>query len=62
MPVVGYWLGPRGGLYQDEVVRFVVDVEDSSESQRFFVDWKEALEERFRQTDIWMVAILLEVI
>jgi len=62
IPMTGYWLGPMGGVYQDQVGRFVVDVEDSAENQQFFVDWKETLKERFHQTDIWMVAILLEVI
>ena len=62
LPMTGYGPSPRGGVYEDEVARLVVDVEDSLENQQFFVQWKDALKERFRQTEIWMVAILLEVI
>jgi len=40
----------------------VVDVPDTPENRRFFVEWKEELKERFRQLDIWIVAIPLDIV
>jgi hypothetical protein len=62
VPVTGYWTGPAGAVVEDELVRLVVDVPDTPENRRFFVEWKEELKERFRQLDIWIVAIPLDIV
>lgn len=61
-PMTGYWLAPTGQLFEEEMVRLAVDVPDTPKNRDFFVQWKETLKERFRQAEIWMVAISLEVI
>jgi len=40
--------------YEDELIRFVLDVEDTPETEAFFREYKEVLKERFKQLDIWM--------
>ena len=49
-------------VYRDESIRVFVDVDDTAESRKFFVDLKEKLKERFQQIDIWMTTYLVEVI
>lgn len=62
VPVTGYWTGPAGAVVEDESVRLVVDVPDTLENRRFFMRWKEELKERFRQLDIWIVGIPLDIV
>src|SRR3954469_2487933 len=52
----------RGKLHRDLNVRLFVDVPDTAENRRFFVDCKEQLKERFQQIDIWLTSYLIEVI
>ncbi|MBC8235682.1 hypothetical protein H8E77_39550 [bacterium] len=49
----GIWID-EGVEYEDELIRFVLDVEDTPETEEFFRDFKEVLKERFKQLDIWM--------
>ncbi|MCS3920978.1 hypothetical protein Q2T83_11305 [Fervidibacter sacchari] len=49
-------------VYEDELIRLVLDVEDTPENRNWFLRWKETLKERFRQLEIWMVAIPIEVL
>jgi hypothetical protein len=39
-----------------------VDVSDTAQNRRFFIEFKELLKERFQQIDIWMTTYLIEVI
>ena len=54
-PVRGIWRH-HGQRYDEENLRFYVDVEDSPENALFFQRWKEILKQRFRQIDIWIVS------
>ena len=49
----GIWIY-EGVEYEDELIRFVLDVEDTPETEAFFREYKEVLKERFKQLDIWM--------
>jgi hypothetical protein len=44
------------------LVRVFVDVADAPESREYFVAYKERLESRFQQLDIWMTTYLIEVL
>lgn len=46
----------QGQTYEEENVRVFVDVEDAAENAAFFARYKQALKERFRQIDIWIVS------
>jgi hypothetical protein len=59
--VAGLWVH-EGTRYEDSLVRFTVDVEDTSENRQFFVAWKPILLQRFRQLDIYITSSLIEVI
>ena len=51
----GVWLH-GGRRFDEENVRFSVDIEDTAGAAAFFRRWKEVLKERFRQIDIWIVS------
>jgi hypothetical protein len=53
--VVGIWR-QEGQQYEDELLRFVIDVDDTEENQLFFVNLKATLLERFQQIEIYMVS------
>ena len=46
----------QGEVYQDELVRVFVDVEDNPENRRFFLEFKPRLKARFQQLDIWLTS------
>jgi hypothetical protein len=43
------------------LIRVVIDVEDTPETEQFFRGFKEQLKERFRQLDIWMTILPLRI-
>jgi len=51
----GIWIR-QGIRYEEENVRFFVDVEDTPEHATFFAQFKLTLKERFRQIDLWVVS------
>jgi hypothetical protein len=60
-PISGLWVsGER--RYTDELIRFVVDTEATSDTDEFFHDFKERLKERFRQIEIWITAYPIRVL
>jgi hypothetical protein len=59
--VRGQW-HHKGQLFRDESIRVFVDVEDTPDNLRFFVEFKERLKVRFQQIDIWMTTYPVEVI
>ena len=59
--IQGLWVY-QGEQFEDELIRLVVDVEDTPETEQFFRDFKERLKERFRQLDIWMTALPLRIL
>jgi hypothetical protein len=60
-PIEGLWRH-QGQIYRDLSIRVFVDVADTPENTRFFIEFKEKLKERFQQLDIWMTTYLVEVI
>jgi hypothetical protein len=57
--VLGIWKS-EGQRYEDELVRFVIDVEDTEENQLFFTNLKAVLLERFQQLEIYTVSHPIE--
>jgi hypothetical protein len=51
----------RGELFRDDLVRLIVDVDDSPENRQFFRDYKEVLKARFQQLDIRITSYPVEV-
>jgi hypothetical protein len=51
-----------GGLYEDELLRYVVGVDDTPENRQFFVDWKPTLRQRFEQIEIYITSIAVDVL
>lgn len=58
---MGHWLY-KGVLYKDRLMRFRIDVEDTSKTRKFFQEYKDTLKERFKQKDIWITAYDIEII
>ncbi len=54
--VLGVWVH-EGTRYEDELLRLVIDVDETSENQRFFEGYKAILLERFEQIEIYMLPI-----
>ena len=52
----------KGVVYQDDLMRFVVDVADTPQHRQFFQDFKERLKQRFQQWDVWITSHPVEVI
>jgi hypothetical protein len=53
----------QGGLeYRGQVNRVFVDVEDTPENRRFFIELKARVKAEFEALDVWMVSYPLEVL
>lgn len=59
--VHGVWIH-QGNRYEDELLRLVIDVEDSPESQQFLVSFKAVLLERFQQIEIYIASYPIELL
>jgi hypothetical protein len=59
--VFGIWVH-NGTRYQDQLILWTVDVEDSPENQQFFVSYKQVLLQRFEQLEIYIVSYPVEII
>ncbi len=57
----GFWQH-QGEPFRDQLIRVFVDVADTDEHRRFFVQFKERLKTRYRQLDIWLTTHPIEVI
>jgi hypothetical protein len=58
--VEGHWR--HGGvLYQDELVRIVVDVPDSAKHRAWMREFKERWKARLEQIELWMVSYRIEI-
>lgn len=58
---MGAWVH-EGTRYEDELLRFVVDVDDTEENQRFFVDFKAVLLQRFDQIEIYIASYPVDIV
>jgi len=59
--LLGTWMH-EGTQYDDELLRVVIDVEDSQEIREFFRSFKSVLLERFEQLEIYIVSYPIDVI
>src|SRR5579884_3158201 len=59
--LLGTWIH-EGSRYEDELVRLVVDIEDSPENREFFVKFKGVLLERFEQLEIYIASHPIDVL
>jgi hypothetical protein len=59
--VRGVWVH-EGARYEDELLRLVVDVEDTSENQQFFLDFKPTLLQRFEQIEIYIASYAVDIV
>jgi hypothetical protein len=59
--IVGRWIY-QNQLYEDKLIRIIIDVPESEDSETFFRRYKEILKERFKQIDIWITSYEIEVI
>lgn len=58
---IGAWKY-RGTIYEDELLRIVVDVPSSVQADDFFRKFKEILKARFEQLDIWISRHELDIL
>ena len=59
--VLGEWVHEHQ-RYEDESLRLVIDVADTSESREFFIEFKQTLCQRFEQIEIYIVSYSIEVL
>jgi hypothetical protein len=59
--IVGRWIY-QNQLYEDKLIRIIIDVPESEDSETFFRQYKEVLKERFKQIDIWIASYEIDVI
>ena len=59
--LLGIWVH-EGDRFEDELVRVVVDVEDTLENRQFFSTFKVLLLERFEQIEIYIASHPIDVI
>lgn len=59
--VLGVWVH-EGQRYEDELARYVVDVDDNEPHREFFAGFKKTLLERFDQLDIYVTSYIVEII
>lgn len=51
-----------GEVYEDDLIRVFVDVEQEQDATEFFVAFKEELKQRFQQFEIWIVTYPVDVL
>ena len=59
--VSGRWLY-QSTVYQDQLIRVRIDVEDVESNWQSMRDFKEVLKSRFEQLDIWITASRIDVL
>jgi len=59
--IVGRWLY-QNQLFEDKLMRIVVDITLDEGQEDFFRQYKEILKERFKQIDIWITSYEINVI
>ena len=51
-----------GAVYLDQLVRVFVDVQDTAENRRFFLQLKDRLKSRFEQIELWVTSYPIDVL
>lgn len=52
----------EGATFRDNLTRFFVDVPDLLEHRKFFEEFKQTLNERFKQVEVWITSHPVDVI
>ena len=52
----------EGIVYRDDLMRLFVDVADTVENRRFFLQFKEQVKTDFQQLDIWLTSYPIDVL
>lgn len=60
-PRHGYWTHELE-RFEDDLVKLVLDLDDTEATEQFMRDYKRRLKERFEQIDIWIVAFPIRII
>lgn len=60
-PVIGVWTDDRT-RYEDELIRLVIDVDDTTENQQFFATFKRSLLDRFDQIEIYIASHPVDIL
>jgi hypothetical protein len=58
---IGSWRY-QGTLYEDQLLRLIVDLPASAEAESFFREYKEVLKARFEQIDIWISSHEIQIV
>jgi len=58
---IGSWKY-QGTLYEDRLLRLIVDVQGSRTADDFFRNYKEILKARFEQIDIWISSHEIQIL
>lgn len=58
---IGVWVY-QGQEYEDELIRLVIDTEDTLQVEEFFREYKECLKKRFNQLEIWITVYPIHII
>jgi hypothetical protein len=59
--VFGIWQH-EGQRFEDELVRWVIDVEDTPENHQFLASYKSVMLERFEQIDIYIASYPVDIL
>lgn len=59
--IVGRWLY-QNQLFEDKLMRIIVDAPTEEDQEIFFKKYKEILKERFKQIDIWITSYEINII
>ncbi len=59
--IIGTWV-QAGARFEDELVRILVEVEESAENHQFFVQFKKTLLERFGQLEIYIAFYPVDIL
>ncbi len=60
-PIQGIW-AHEGKRYEEESIRFTIDVDDTLENQQFFLQLKAGLLERFEQIEIYIASYPVDIV
>jgi len=58
--VKGQWQH-KGVVFHDNLVRIVVDVQDTAENRRWMKEFKGRWKERLKQLELWLVSYRIEI-
>lgn len=58
--IQGLWRH-RGTLYQDQLVRIVIDLSDTAKNRKWMQGFRKRWKERLKQIELWMVSYPIDI-